>query len=494
MIPLSLVASGWFSDESSIVLGRIVFTGVVFLPTLALHFAIEFLGPFRIRTAKRDLSIAYFFTFVFLYLVWTSNNFISGIYVYSWGHAPKGGYLHMIHSIFVLMTALYSVFLLRLGMSKIKVTEGKTSKYYETKYVFLAFLFVTCASCDLLQNWGYSYFPLGCIYVTLFALMITYGIFRHRLMGITFVVKKSLLYSALLSVITCIYFSLVYVIAYFVGGFANARSVPTTIGILAIIIVLFRPLERKINSLADHFFHKQSRELVEAENTLLKQEVQKQNRLQAVATLAAGMAHEIKNPLTAIKTFAEHLPRNAGDPKFIEKFNRIVSSEVDKIDTIVKQLLEFSKPTAPRLQQLCIQNMLNDVLDLLNGEFIRYKIKLEKKFPNTKIYLDADDKQLKQAFLNIILNAIQAMPNGGTLTVDLSHHASKVTISILDTGCGISKENLAHIFDPFFTTKESGTGLGLAIVHGIIHEHGGKISANCNQPRGTTFNIELGSS
>jgi signal transduction histidine kinase len=203
------------------------------------------------------------------------------------------------------------------------------------------------------------------------------------------------------------------------------------------------------------------------------------------------MAHEIKNPLTSIKTFTEYFPEKYNNPDFREKFNNIVGGEVDRINTIVKQLLEFSRPTEPDLKKSDINKLMDETLALLNNDLLKRDIKVKAHYSPLPS-INVDPAQVKQVFLNIILNAIEAMRGGGTLTVRTGTiHEQAASITISDTGKGIGKEDLKHIFDPFFSRKDGGTGLGLSVVHGIIRKHGGKISAESTPGKGTALQITL---
>ncbi len=199
-----------------------------------------------------------------------------------------------------------------------------------------------------------------------------------------------------------------------------------------------------------------------------------------------------KNPLTAIKTFCEFLPRKYHDQEFINKFVPIVTREVDRIDELVHELLEYAKPSPLELKPMSMHKLITDTLKLLNSQTISKHIEIIRELDNEnekELYLDP--KQIKQALLNIFLNAFEAMPQGGSLRITTFFAPTRFTLKITDTGCGIDKEDLPLIFDPFFTKKESGTGLGLSITHGIITEHNGRIFAESVVGRGTTFRIEL---
>ena len=256
--------------------------------------------------------------------------------------------------------------------------------------------------------------------------------------------------------------------------------------ILSRICFFFFAFKRK-------FFSKKSRQMLAKENERLKEEIRRTDRLRAVATLAAGMAHEIKNPLTSIKTFTEYLDVKFDDKDFRDKFKRIVGSEVDRINTIVGNLLDFAKPRPLSERRVNVNKLLEETLTLLSNDFIRRKIDVIRGYsPEATDTIKADPNRLKQAFLNLFLNAMDAMKTGGKLVVEMDKTKDGfLQITIEDTGKGISEETLSHIFDPFYSNKETGTGLGLSIVHGIIKEHGGQITCESETEKGTRFIITL---
>jgi signal transduction histidine kinase len=266
-------------------------------------------------------------------------------------------------------------------------------------------------------------------------------------------------------------------------------------GLLALLAIELAILSSNVRQLSQQFWEvlRLRSRVIDEHARAMKAElaITEAAKLAHLGEMTEEIAHEIKNPLTSIKTFAEYLPKKYDDPGFREKFSRIVVDEVDRVNNIVKQLLEFSKPKELELRSESITGILDDTLGLLNNNLIQNKIEVVKNYKDSPV-LPVDKNQLKQAFLNLFLNSIQAMPNGGTLTVSVllsSDLCSLITIS--DTGSGIPKDQLDHVFDPFFSTKESGTGLGLSIVHGIITKHGGKISVESVVGGGTTIRATL---
>jgi len=243
----------------------------------------------------------------------------------------------------------------------------------------------------------------------------------------------------------------------------------------------------------------------------LELQIRRSDRLASLGTLSAGMAHEIKNPLVSIKTFAQLLPERYQDSDFRETFSNLIGHEIDRIDTLVNQLLRFARPAKPHLKPMHVHEILDKSLTLIGHRLFQKEIKLTRQWEANVDTIRADADQLEQVFLNFFLNAIDAMKRGGELTVStqictgeelvtaLAHgngngsavEQEVLRITVRDTGEGIRSEDLPHVFDPFFSTKDYGTGLGLSVVHGIIQEHGGQIEVESELKKGTAFHILL---
>ncbi len=256
-----------------------------------------------------------------------------------------------------------------------------------------------------------------------------------------------------------------------------------------------------------------------------------QEKLVTLGTMAAGMAHEIKNPLVSLRTFTQLLQQKFDDAEFRKKFASIVPQEIERINKIAEDMLKFGRPTKPVLGRVNVNKVLEEVLELFENECRRNNVRVTTKFASVPD-ITGDQMQLSQAFTNIILNAIQAMKAGGELTVKtdvgevirLSRVLKKGVIKdeegsiseaiwgeqsedykegtiekpvqmvfaeITDTGEGIPEENLKTVFDPFYTTKAGGTGMGLPITLRIIEDHKGSIKVKSQMGKGTTFIVTL---
>jgi signal transduction histidine kinase len=214
-------------------------------------------------------------------------------------------------------------------------------------------------------------------------------------------------------------------------------------------------------------------------------------KLASIGRLAAGIAHEIKNPLTSIKTFTEYLNEKFNESEFRNKFSRIVGGEVDRINHIVEGLLDFAQPKTPKTKLTDIQQIIEDVLILLENDIAKNKIEVKKDFISGLSPVLVDPEQIKQVFINLIINSLQAMENSlaKKLTIATSKLDDYISIKISDTGCGLSQEQINSIFEPFYSTKEKGVGLGLSIVHSIIQAHSGRIEVSSEVNKGTSFTV-----
>jgi len=225
----------------------------------------------------------------------------------------------------------------------------------------------------------------------------------------------------------------------------------------------------------------------------LEEKLRQADRLAALGTLSAGLAHEIKNPLSAIKTFVQLLPQKIGNPSFMEKFNITVPREVDRINHLVEDLLELTRKRVRSLVDLKADSLIHQVIDLHGEELKKGQIAFQDHLNKTILPVHGDAETLYRAFSNLIINAIQAMPNGGTLSISskLDSSSSSVEITFRDTGIGMDETTAKNIFNPFFTTKDKGVGLGLALTRKIIEDHRGTIEVVSEKGMGTTFTVLL---
>jgi signal transduction histidine kinase len=249
-------------------------------------------------------------------------------------------------------------------------------------------------------------------------------------------------------------------------------------------------LYREVTHLAEVLeqrVEERTRELREARDQLIHAE-----KLAALGELAAGVAHEIGNPLQILQTYVEYLAAQAEPEDPILEFAEPIQESLQSIARLVAQLRDFSRPASGKRTSVDLNTVLGNVLRLAGKELAHSKIKVEESFALDAPKVVGDSRQLEQVFLNLLLNARDAMPGGGQLTIETFVREGKLHARFTDTGTGISPEDLPHILEPYFTTKEDrGTGLGLAICQRIVAQHGGEIDVVSQPDEGAQFTILL---
>ncbi len=347
---------------------------------------------------------------------------------------------------------------------------------------------------------GAAWFPLcfdvpispifGC-FVWLYCLLVTWAVFKYQLFDIRVVIRRSLVYSILVSFLTIGYFGLVHGVERLFQSRFGYRSLWISLSSFALMALIFQPLKVGIQRVIDRLFFRAPREELVRRVERYEQESLQTEKLKAVATMAAGLCHELRNPLQVIQTHAEYLSDRSGSPQFIEACSRVMRAEIARISGLLKDLMDFAKPKSPNFQWLEPNQVVESTLDLLSNEFVARQVNLEKHHGADGVKIKADSDQLRQVVLNLVLNALQAVEPKGQVKVATGQENGWFTLEIADTGSGIDPTILPKLFEPFHTTKPGGTGLGLSVVHSIVREHRGEIVVQTNPKQGTTFTIKL---
>jgi len=233
--------------------------------------------------------------------------------------------------------------------------------------------------------------------------------------------------------------------------------------------------------------------LIEIQKSRYDQLVLQTEKLSALGRMAAGIAHEINNPLGGILLFSSNMLKKAPKEGPIREGLDIIIQEALRCKAIIQDLLEFSRESEPKMVLTNINDVIEKVFHILDNEFQLRHIRIEKYLSRQLPDILIDVNQIEQIFVNLLLNAIQAIEEKGTITVrsSISPDRKKVDIEVSDTGCGISQEHMDKIFEPFFSTKSKGTGLGLAVTYGIVQKHRGHIYASSKLKQGTQFMVEF---
>jgi len=223
----------------------------------------------------------------------------------------------------------------------------------------------------------------------------------------------------------------------------------------------------------------------------LEIERRRAERLAYFEVLASGIAHEIKNPLVAIKTFTQLLPRRAREPQFVDEFGRIVGREIHRMERVVDRLRTLAHPGRRPEYAVDVRAPLAEALEFMQATFDEKSVTIDASLGDTPCRVLGDHQNLEQLFLNLLMNAHEATPPGGTLSIAVTREAEHVTVSVGDTGPGIAPELLEKIFEPFFTTKQRGSGLGLAISAGVAQAHGARLRAANRPGGGAIFSVQF---
>ena len=220
------------------------------------------------------------------------------------------------------------------------------------------------------------------------------------------------------------------------------------------------------------------------------EQLKRADRLSAVGTLSAGLAHEIRNPIASIEGAIDVLERSAEDVEKREEFLGIIKKECRRVSRLLSDLLDFGRPREPQLQTVNVSEIIDSVVIQANPVAEQQGVQLVTSL-SSQSAIQVDPVQMQQVLLNLTLNAIQGMPRGGSVTLSSSAEESAVNIDVRDEGVGIPPEDLDKVFDPFYTTKELGIGLGLSVADRIVKTHGGTIKLFRNPSAGMTFRIVL---
>jgi two-component system sensor histidine kinase AtoS len=228
-----------------------------------------------------------------------------------------------------------------------------------------------------------------------------------------------------------------------------------------------------------------------SETRQLQKQVLRADRLAALGELVAGIAHDIRNPLTSIRGFVQYLQKSQ-DPQELREYGPLIIRQVDGLNRTIGELLNFAKPHPPLYGPAQVNDLIREMTQLIWNRAEKQGIGIEIRLDPVLPTIRADGEQLKQVLLNLLINAIQAVTPGGRIVLATARTApGRVVITVADNGSGIPPEHLEKVFDPFFSTKPGGTGLGLAVVQRIIGAHGGEVSIDSEAGKGTTVTIRL---
>ena len=463
---------------------RLCMLPVTLMPGAYIHFVAEWLGT------KKDwkpwLIANYLISFLFASSIFTPTyanrpeHFLVFPFWLRVGPLFLFHVLHMLTVIIIGSWALYRRALLSQGDVRNQLT-----------WVSVGFFTGFISGCTNYLVWfRVPVPPILNPLASLYAVCMAYAIVQHKLLDIRVVIRRGLVYSLLGMGITACYLVVVLITEKLFQGILGYQSVAITLVLAVVVAVSFNPLRNRLQNWADRAVFQGTMEELAIQRDRLLDEAQRSEQMRLVGTLAAGLAHEIKNPLAAIKTFTEHLSSKHTDPAFLDKFERIVGGELERINQIVQRLLDYAKPCPAQMEPASMAKLIRETLELVSAEAVKRQVDIVCG-ELIEITVAGDRRQLKQVLINLLLNAIEAMPQGGRILVSLRVEKGLCRIILKDSGRGITSDVLPHIFEPFYTSKPNGTGLGLPIVRNIVAEHGGSITLSSKLGQGTEALLTL---
>ncbi|MBU0672562.1 MAG: hypothetical protein KJ732_06015 [Candidatus Margulisbacteria bacterium] len=483
---------GEMAEAKAVVLiwTRINVGAAVLLPVLYLHFILSLL---ELKDGKKKiLQIAYGLDLIFLVLVFTPWFVKDVAPVAGFKYYPQAGIVYPFFAIYLFSCFLYSLVQLVLALR-----QAGGENYRRLLYVFVA-------SVVGFFGGATTFFPVFNIafpVISHFALPIyvaitVYAIVRHKLLDITILVREGLIYSCLTILFAGFYVLVVLIANYLVSYFVHLNPLVTMFMVVFVSVIIFQPVRNRVQRMVDRVFfmgeyryQKTINDLSE-ENRKLFRGLLQADKVSALGTLAAGMAHEIKNPLASIRAMTQILPENLNDKEFLKDYNEMIPRQLERINRIVENLLKVGKTAKLERLEVDINSIIREAVELNASLCKKQEIEIALNLnPLPKII--ADPEQLQLVFTNLILNAVQAMPDEGKLAISSSMSIERIVVQVADNGSGIPADKLDDIFDPFFSLKEKGTGLGLFTAYRIIQEHGGSIEVASQQGKGTKFTIWL---
>ena len=482
------------NQESAMGWAKFYNAGVAFIPTFFIHFVHSLMNDEQRRKNKSVLIMAYVFSLIYLIMTLQTHSsiFIKDVMPrFSFNYFMVPGLLYPIFFIAWGGLATYGLLALYRVYRTSRGEKGRRLTYF---FWTMAIAYIGAAP-NYLPVFGIEipYLnPYGTYAIPALAFVTAYAILKHGLMDIHVVLQKGFVYSFLITVITLIYLISIRSLEYFFKNILGYHSIWGSMSIVMVIAVLFNPLKNKIQTFVEKSIFKGTTLEIAKQNEMLRLQVAQADRYKTLAALTSSIITEIGKPLKVLKESDEELEQKQNDPTFMRTYAQREKEEIEKVNTLLEHLTNYSNPEEVVAQDTPIHKLLNETIGMMKAGLTEKNIKLVKEFKATgDLMLNVDPSQIRQALSNIIVNAIEAMAEGGKLYLKTTEEDGILTIMIKDTGEGIKEEDISRIYDPFFSRKEGHAGLGLSVTRGIIENHQGKIRVRTEPGFGTELVVEL---
>lgn len=466
---------------------RICLNSSLFIPIIFFNFVLELTQ--EAEKKKKELIVGYVLVCLYLAsaLIFPKTYVADVRIIPGLGFYPIPGPSLYLFPVYYGILILYGAFLI---FRNYRVVSSQKQNQY--KYVAAGFTIGAIGGgTTFLPTFGINVPPYGNLFSVVYVVMIAYAVVKHQLMDINIVIKRSLVYTILFTFITLFYLFSVMIFEQIFKNMLGYNDTLFSLGTIFMIAIIFAPLKNRIQDFVDKTFFKRTAMEIVQENELLRQEIVQSERYKTLASLTGGIVDELKNPLTTLIGYSHFYEKKADDKEFQKKFVEVLKKELEKINDLTRHLSEYSSPAPLVKEDTEIFKLVSETATLLKSQMVEHNVELRKELKGGEgVKLQIDPSQMRQALSNVIINAVEAMPNGGVLTVRTDVTPSRLRIEIQDTGNGIEDTNVNRIFDPFYSTKGH-TGLGLSITQGIIHNHNGHIRVQSSLGKGATFYIDL---
>jgi signal transduction histidine kinase len=580
-ITLSLMAEERVIDFWS----RIVFVGVTFIPITFCHFIVSLL---KLTGYKRFVKIVYLAGLFFMPLLFLTNLYISGVHKFYWGYYPKAGKFFSLTVLFFVSLYGNSLYLL---YKNIRLRDVDVQERSKIKYALIAFFIGSLACIDYIANYGYCIYPFGYIFIITMLLIIAYAIFRHQLLDVEVVIKKTLLFAGIFISVYAIFAFFALLSQTFFERYITANRWIAMIPSVIVVTIMLRPIENFLIDITDrHLFQKKydykkllkifmsevltvlemdklvaltnsrlmeimkirscevtlgdvSRDAelkvpiifrgqvmgalllgkkksdkdytqedvdmlqslsktlgVAISNAKLFDEIVKaqakmaeKDKMATIGTLAAGMAHEIRNPITTIRNFADYLPEKHDDSTFISKFEKLIPREIDRVESIARSLLEFSSAEDPESrEEFPVDEPMKIVIGLLGPRYRTSEISIHCDYKEGHVVV-ANKIQLQDAFFNIMNYILAETQDGGKIFMECAIDKKGLSLSIKAKDLIVADQIIKDIFEPIsgLHGEKRGFGFNLFVAKQLLERNGATLKITSDKIDGSKFRIDF---
>ncbi len=462
----------------------------VCIPVFFLHFTLSLVD--RLDRERKVIYAVYGLGLLFFALDLSPYFVMDVSPIMGYRYYPQAGLVYPFFAVFLFVCFGY-------GFWRLVLTYTKSSGARRNQLLYVLFACLigfSGGSTTFFPIWNVNFPVLSHFALPLYLLITVYAILKHRLLDISIIVRQGLIYSALTLLFAGFYALVILSANYWLAYFIPFSPVVTILLVVFVSVLVFQPLKDRVQGLVDRLFsmgeyrYRKTINDLSIENQQLLKSLLRADKLASLGTMSAGMAHEIKNPLASIKGLTQVLDENLDDPEFIRKYQAVLDRQIERINNIVEKLLKFGRPQHLEIGDIDLNQLIDDVLALFEAQCQKNNIKISRpKIGLPKIVGDAE--QMTQVLTNLVLNAIEAMPDGGQLMIEAKAKGSGIEIKVEDTGVGIGADKIDSIFDPFYSNKEQGTGMGLAVAYRSIKGHNGDIQVESQLGKGTKFTLWL---